>query len=681
MSGIDLVLSIAKDALAAQQQGINVTAHNIANLNTPGYSRESLVQAPKDPALYAGFLQGRGVEVASISRAYDQFIESRLVQQQSNLFYSKDMESYMQVLEGFFNETSDTSISAMLADFWNLWQDIANNPAGAPERTSLYEYTLLLSGQFGGLEENLMQLKTNLTNEVGSEIDKINEITYEISQLNAQLGSMTDASSANDLLDKRNTLVSELSQYIDVKTFEQENGSVTLTTARGSVLVQLNSNYELEFGGTAGDSIMWQGSGGSKVDITNFITAGKLGASLEMRDETLAKYKLDLDAVAKEFIWAINQQHSQGVGLETFVGVTGTYQASDTSVALDSSGLAFADRILDGGLRLWLCDPNGNYDSDTTLTVDADVTSIDDIVAAINGIDAGKISATTVDGKLQINGVNGYTFAFSDDTSNALAALGLNTFLSGSTAGDMAINDKIQDNRNFISAAQITNNVGQAVANSGNDPSGTGTIVTNGHYTGTTDATYEIQISTGGAVGVAEFQWRKDGGAWSAPIVTTGGSQPIDVDGVEVTFMPGTYVVNDAFTINVGADSTSYGAFASGDNTNALAIAGLQYVSLDISQWTVDRINGNSEGSVNTTIEDYYHAMVASVGITSAGVSRSRSFNEDMTQKLQEVRDSVSAVSLDEEMTNLIEYQHAYAAAAKLVTVSNELLQTLIDMI
>ena len=105
----------------------------------------------------------------------------------------------------------------------------------------------------------------------------------------------------------------------------------------------------------------------------------------------------------------------------------------------------------------------------------------------------------------------------------------------------------------------------------------------------------------------------------------------------------------------------------------------LQYTSMNISQWTCDRINGNTEGSVTTTIEDYYHSMVGSIGIVSSSISRDTEFNEMMVNELNTLRNSISAVSLDEEMTNLIKYQHAYQAAAKLITVSDEMLNTLIS--
>jgi flagellar hook-associated protein 1 FlgK len=560
---------------------MGVAAHNIANVNTLGYSRQAPALTPKQPLMFGGLILGRGVETDEVTKSVDQFIENKLMQEKSGMLSSQEMEKYLQVLEGIFSENTETSISAMLSDYWNLWHDISNNPSGTPERIALFEHSLLLSEQFKSLGGDLTKMDTDLTNAVSVGIETINQITNEIAKVNDQIVRMEVNSTANDLRDKRNNLISELNEYIDVKVFEQSNGSVTVLTARGCTLIHGGESNDLELGGDDGDRVRWQNSGGAYVDITNFITNGKLGGWLDVRDEIIAKYKLDLDAAAKEFIWSVNQQHSQGVGLEGFSTVTGSYQATDTSAALDSSGLSFADKIVDGGFRLWLYDSNGNYDSDTTLTIDADSTTIDNIVTAINAIDATKISAAVVDDKVQISSVNGYEFAFSDDSSNVLAALGINTFFSGSIAGNISVNSTIVANKNYIAAAQI---------------------------------------------------------------------------------------------------DTATGEFASGDNDNALAVTDLQYTSMSISQWTCDRINGNTEGSITTTIEDYYHSMVGSIGIISSSISRERSFNEMMVNELNNIRDSISAVSLDEEMTHLIKFQHAYQAAAKLITAADEMLSTLLAL-
>jgi len=587
MSSLGMVLNIAKTALAAQQYAIDVTAHNIANVNTEGYSRQSPTLEPKQALLYQGMLLGRGVETEQVTRSVDQFVENKLMQEKSSMLSSQEMEKYMQVLEGIFSENSGTSISSMLSDYWNLWNDISNNPSGSSERIVLYEHSVLMSNQFKSLGHDLNQIQTDITNAVTVGVERINQITSEIAQINVKIvGMEANNNVANDLRDKRNALVSELNEYLDIKTFEQSNHSLTIIAVRGCTLVQGDSNYELEMGGSNGDRVKWQDSGGNYVDITNHITNGKLGAWLDLRDKIISKYELDLDAMAKEFIWSVNQQHSQGVGLEGFSTVTGTCDVLNSGEELGTleSGLDYYEKISDGNFNLWVYDSSGAVvgGSANVITIDADTggTTLTSLVIDISAV--ANISASiTTDGKLMIDADSGYTFAFSDDTSNVLAALGTNTFFSGSTAGNISVNSTIVTDKNHIAAARI---------------------------------------------------------------------------------------------------DTATGEFASGDNDNALAMTDLQYTSINISQWTCDRINGNTEGSVTTTIEDYYHSMVGSIGIVSSSISRDRDFNEMMVNELNTLRNSISAVSIDEEMINLIKYQHAYQAAAKLITISDEMLNTLISV-
>jgi len=585
MSSLGLVFDIAKDALSAQRYGLDVTAHNIANINTPGYSRQNPVYEAKIPATHGGLLLGRGVDTSTVVRTSDQFIENRLMQQQSGLLCSKEMESYMKVLEGIFNENTQTSISDLMTGFWNLWQDITNNPSGSSERSALYEYSAQLSDQLNLLDTEMNQLDTDLTNSINSGLSKINQITSELSEINKQIPGMESGSIANDLRDKRNDLLMELSGYIDTKSFEQANGSLTIITARGCVLVSGNSSYDLTLGGTNGNRVLWQGSDGNNSDITGYIGNGKLGGWLDMRDQIIAKYKLDLDAFAEEFAWSVNQQHSQGIGLAALSTVTGTYTVTDTGEELGAgdSGLDFQDKIADGSFNLWIYDSTGALvgGGATAIAIDADAggTTLNSLSAAIDAV-ANIGASITPDNTIKIDADSGFSFAFSDDTSNVLAALGINTFFSGSNAGNIAVNDRIGSNINAITAALVN------------------------------------------------------------------------------------------------AD----GSFAAGDNRNAIAVSDLQYVSQSISSWTCNRINGNTEGVITTSLEDYYHSFVGSIGIISAGISRGTSFNEVMVSKISDIRDGISAVSLDEEMTNLVKFQQAYAAAAKLISTADEMLDTLLGV-
>ncbi|MFH1993479.1 MAG: flagellar hook-associated protein FlgK [Pseudomonadota bacterium] len=592
---LGLVLDIAKTALAAQKYALNVTGHNIANVNTPGYSRQSPIMEAQEPSTYAGKVMGRGVLMNQIVRVCDQFIEDRLMQEKSGMFSSKEMENYMQILESSFNENSTTSISSILSDFWNMWHDISNNPSGVPERIALYEHSILLAEQFNKLDADLGQMTTDLTAAVSVGIEKANEITAEIAQLNDKIIRMGANSSANDLWDMRNTLISELSEYLDVKTFAQDNGSLTVVTAMGYILVHANTSFDLQMGGAGGDQVQWLGSNGETVDITDYIASGKMGGWLDMRDEVVAKYNLNLDAVVKEFTWTVNQQHSQGIGRAGFTSVTGTYSATAPAAAITASGLSYQDKVDDSNktFKIWLYDTNGDpYDSDLvtaglqgnpiTITVTSGMT-INELVTAIDngtGVQASldsqnRVTISINTGEIATLG----SLAFSDDNSNVLAALGINTFFQGAGAGSISINSVIS-NKDYIATAQID---------------------ANGNYT-------------------------------------------------------------------------------AGDNSNALAMIDLQYASTAIAQWTCDRINGNTQGSITTTIEGYYHAMAGSIGITSAGISSARAFNEAMVNKLSNIRDSISAVSLDEEMANLIKFQHAYTAAAKLISVADEMMATLLQI-
>ncbi|MBU0986053.1 MAG: hypothetical protein KKH68_02275, partial [Proteobacteria bacterium] len=448
-------------------------------------------------------------------------------------------------------------------------------------------HSLLLAEQFNDLRTDLDQIVTDLSGTISAGVDEINQITAGIGQLNLQIVRMETTGVANDLRDQRNALISELAEYIDVQLFEQSDGSISVVAPRGCILADGANSFELELGGSTGDRIRWLGTGGTAIDITGNISNGKLGGWLNMRDETIVKNKLDLDAVVKELIWSVNQQHSQGVGLKLFEPgstISGTYQT-----ATDLGDLEFGDRVqfIADGFKLWIEDRTvpGNPTMDSVsvnLSTISSASSLAELAAEVNsqitadglmGVTVG-VSGTTI----SFTAAGNYAFGFSDDDSNILAALGVNTFFQGAGSGSIEVNTILND-KDYIAAAQI------------------------------------------------------DAG----------------------------------------------GGYGAGDNANALATLDLQYTSMEISQWTCDRTGGNTEGKVTTTIEGYYHAMLGAIGIKSSSIASTRAFNEEMVNKLNSIRDSISAVSLDEEMTNLISYQHAFAAAAKLLGAADEMMKTLLD--
>ncbi len=591
MSGIGLLLSTAKDALLSQQLALDVTSHNIANVNTPGYSRQVPELATRNPAPYAGMLLGRGVLVDEISRNTDAFIEKRLQERKTDLMALKEKEVYMNALEGIFNENSQRSLSTVLADFWNAWSDVANNPSGSSERNILYERGELLCESLNGVYSDISNLTDQLNLSLETAVSKVNEIVGKIADLNQQILAQRINGSPNDLLDKRNQLVTQLAEYLDIRYYENEDQSMTVTTGRGYVLVSRSSSYQLDYDN---GNIRWESSGAANRDITETITGGKMGGWLDMRDEIIPEYKADLNELAKTIIWQVNKLHSLGVGLEGFSSVTGTYSISNAGASLDSSGLDFQDEITDGTFSFWVYDSNGNVvdlggpGRSLTVTIDADTTTVNDIVTALNGLHGGNISASVnADGKLTIQASGGDRFAFSGDSSGVLAALGINTFFKGSSPADgdyarfISMNTALEANKNYIAAGRVG----------------------------------------------------------------------------------------------------SSGQISPGDNANALAMAELQHQQVNMTRYYYDREqSGATEESVSDTINGYLYALEGAVGIKSQSVIRSREYNEVITNELAETRDNISAVSVDEEMTNIIKYQHAYAAAARLIAVADEMFQTLLDV-
>ncbi|MFH1488344.1 MAG: flagellar hook-associated protein FlgK [Pseudomonadota bacterium] len=582
---IGMILNVAKDALLTQQYAIDIVSHNITNVNTEGYSRQSPVFKAKQAVPIGGFMFGRGVELGQILRDTDTYIENSLQQRESDLAALSQKETYLNVMEGIFNESSDWSLSTQFAEFWSAWQDLSNNPSGLAERSILFESGSLLAQSFNSIYSDLDKLTDEINNGMEAGVDHINQLLARIADINEQIVTIEATGNANDLRDQRNMLVRGLSDYIDITTYENGDGSINVTAGGGYTLVTRANAYELSFDGS---DVKWQGSNNSEVTVTDAISGGKLGGWLDVRDEILPKYTADFNELAESVIWELNKIHTQGVGLTGFTDLTGSYGAtldSSEEMGTSDSGLAFYEGIEDeGSFKFWLYDDSGNVvgGGATTLTIDNDPggTTLQDLADSITAIHANVTATVTSDNKLQIASSGSYTFGFSDDTSNVLAALGLNTFFKGTDAGTMAVNPVLASQKSFIAAAKI--------------------------------------------------------------------------------------------------DGT--GNFVSGDNANALDIADLQYGGVDLKRWTYARGSSPvSEDVTGTTLETYLHSLVGSVGIKSQSIRREKEYNEVIANQLSQTRDSISAVSLDEEMSNLIKYQQAYAAAAKLISVADEMFTTLLQ--
>ncbi len=340
MSGLSSTLSIAKTAIAVQQNGINITGQNIANVNNPDYSVQRADQTSTKPAAYGGFLFGTGVDMFQIQQSVDALLESRLTGELSEQASLEEQESYMRVLEGFFDENSETSLTSVLTEFWNAWHDLSDNPQGSSERVAIYESGNKLANRFESTVLDMDDLLTDVASDMNGAVNQINDLSAKIAELNQEVLSAEINRTANDQRDQRNALVKELGDLIDINIIEQPNGAMIVNAANGFTLVNGVDSYQLSM---SGQDIMWQGSSGAGQAITDKISAGRIGGLLEIRDSVIPKYQAEVNELAREMIWAINYQHSQGAGLSYYdEPVTGDYQAGDSGWL---TSFEFGDKI------------------------------------------------------------------------------------------------------------------------------------------------------------------------------------------------------------------------------------------------------------------------------------------------------------------------------------------------
>ncbi len=366
MPGIGHTMNIARSALSAQQYGLNVAGHNIANVNTPSFSRQMLGLTTSIPILYGGLLFGSGVSSEEIRQVSNQMLENRLIGQQSDLAKFEGAETYASVIEGYFNINSESSISNLMSDFWNAWQDLANNPTGFTERGIVVEQGQLIVERLNTMNSDLTKMEETLTKEIEAQVAEVNTITSQIAAINQEVVRMQITGSANDQRDKRNALLTDLAEHINIQMYEQPDGAVNVTTAGGFGLVNGVDSYSLTM---VQGRVSWQGSYGADVDINGKISGGRIGGLLEIRDEVVAKYRTELDMLTNEMVWAVNYQHSQGAGMNYFdVPVTGTFKTGNSGL-LDT--LNFGSKIdYDKDFKMWIRDDSAAVPSFDSSTVD-----------------------------------------------------------------------------------------------------------------------------------------------------------------------------------------------------------------------------------------------------------------------------------------------------------------------
>lgn len=463
-------LYIGTSGLNVAQNALNITGNNISNANTPGYTRESPEIVEQYPQITQIGAFGLGAKLESIKSARNQFLDNTLSQQLTSQSYYQTMNNNLTQIQNIFNEQNGTGLNTALNNFFNSWQSLSSNPNLATARQQVIQAGQTLTQTINNSYDSLQQLQSNLNSQVTSDVNQINTIAQNIANINYEikLATLAPNQTANTLIDQRNQLVQQLQKIANVNVFNTyapsaQNQNVSssqeeLTVLIGGMpLVSGTAYNSLTTNTTNGqnNAVFLQDSAGNLTNITSNITQGSLGATLQVANQTIPNYMDTLNTLTNTIINQVNILHSGGSGLSAYSQIQGTYALNSTTNPISKSLQSGVNLPLQTGtITVNVYDSNNNQVGSYSVVVnqnDSFSKIAKNFNSALNGYASMSISDQT-QGNVQIVAKSGYKFSFSQDTSNFLAATGINTFFNGTNAQNMSVNPIVVNDQSKIAA-------------------------------------------------------------------------------------------------------------------------------------------------------------------------------------------------------------------------------------
>ena len=458
-------LQVGKTALAVQQAAIQVTGNNIANAGNPDYTRQVAdVDPAKDRQLRPGVFIGNGVDLTSIKRQIDEALNARLRASVSDNQAADVSQQWLGRVESLFNELGDEDLSTQLSTFFNAWSNLANKPQDVALRQVVLQSGESAASWVRDLRKGLGDLQTDVDDRLRALAGDANQLAQQLADLNQQIinaegGRGDSAGGASGLRDQRDSVLKELSKLIDVKTVEDRGimnvyvGSEPLVI--GTTNLGVGVKESTDDAGRPLLKVVFKSNNGQMN-----VASGQVGALVDVRGQ-IGKVIEDTDDLAKNLIFELNKVHASGQGLDGLSDVTGAYSAKDATLALNDpdAGLDFAPK--NGSFVVHVKQKTSGLATSTLVQVDldglnADDTSLDDLAGSLGAING--VSASVSAGKLRLTADSSdIEISFSQDTSGALAALGVNNFFTGTDARDIAVSATLRERPSLLAAAKNGN--------------------------------------------------------------------------------------------------------------------------------------------------------------------------------------------------------------------------------
>ncbi len=616
-SGIEL----GKRSLFAHSKALATVGHNLSNASTEGYSRQRVEMSATIP-LYRPQLNraetpgqiGQGVDIARIERIRDELLEGRIIANANGEGYWKSRNGYILQLEQIYNEPTELSVRNLVDRFWDSWEELSIYPEQMASRQAVVEHGRALVEGIQLRYQGLAQIQSMLNDDIRVTTGQVNDLSREIAALNDEIIKVRAAGDEpNDLLDRRDLLIEEMSQIIDITVDYRDADEVNIHSA-GLQLIQGSKFKEFVLESDPLNEglsrVMWEYNG----EQAEF-AGGKLAALMELRDVDIREEIQGLDNMSINFIDLVNEVHQEGYGLNGRTGeaffvqhtvinnVNGNFDA-DGDGAFDSSyifrirGAHSLDPQQEIGLSgtITLNGGNGAFEIDYN---PAD--TVQDVILRINNSGSEVVARLDRRGRMTLKATP------SQDPSNP----------------DFVIR-QIEDSGQFLvgySGILLESGAG------------------NGYDYGQVDAVASLQ---GGALDF-EVGPLAHPSAWISVADT---------------------VLNDPATV-----ATSYGSQGRpgemGDGRAALDIASIRNQPVMVGQIH--------------SFDDYFADAVAEVGLKGQEAEIAMGTQELIMKDLRDTRASISGVNIDEELAQMIKYQHGYNATSRFISQWNEMLDTIIN--
>ncbi len=619
------LLATGSSALIAFQRALSTVSHNVANINTPGYSRQRTEFAARDGTYYGYGYQGNGVNIVDVHRMADSLATGRLLDSTGELNRLQQLSVLSNRLDTLFSEKS-TGIAAPWSSFFDSVSALSSAASGAADRQSMLAQANALVTRFNQIDQQIDKLDNEVNNGLTSGVGEVNRLTKEIAALNGRIGSNVSAASG-DLLDRRDQLISQLIGYTGGTAVTQDGGQINVFTAGGqplvvgataSSLVTVADPYRPERLQVALET------NGQRVSLDKRAMGGQIGGLMEFRATVLDPTSAELGRIATSLAETFNAGHAAGMDLYGQMGADFfTEPQPQISKHVGNTGNAAWTATVGDLSRLSGDNVQLRFDGTNWIASNPDT-----------GAPIATTGTGTAADPLMVNGVALVMSSGTPATNDR--------FLLQPTAGAAGmLKVAISDPSRIAAATPVK--AAADLANTGTGKLGAVTVTNAANANLLTPASIEF---------IDANQYTIDG---TGPFAYTPG-QTITYNGWSVT-LDGAPAGGDAFTVGpTGANSS--------DNGNARHLANLD--------------DARALNSGTLTLNGAISGLTTTVGSAARQADYSAEAQQVIQDQAQAARDSISGVNLDEEAADLMRLQQAYQAAAQIISTADTLFQSLL---